>query len=44
MDKDIIKGENLTREELEKLVEQLDMGCWMATDKNVTFEVIEDES
>jgi hypothetical protein len=44
MDKSVIKvGGNLSKEELEKLVEQLNMGHWIATDKNVIWEVIEDE-
>lgn len=44
MDEHIIKvGGNLTKEELEELVKQLNINHWTATDKNVKFEVIEDE-
>jgi hypothetical protein len=35
---------NLTKDELEELVHQLNISHWTATDKNVTFEVIEDGS
>jgi len=43
MDKSVIKvGGNLSKEELEELVKQLNLSPWMAD--NITFEVIEDES